>query len=260
MRRIFEKHPPEKLPQFKQVKGNFPKHPYFFFSQFKQVKGIFFNHRFWVSKSYPFVLMSEGNKNWKEFLQCQDYQRKQNKNGRSFGTRKQADGDTTSCVVNAETNVSRVSEQRLFIAQNTILKEVLNQHLKTTNSTIRVKAENYTRTNFESRIKRKIVVFDTLLIQKIKERRETNWITNLSGGKPKPLLLWEFRKPFCQIRHTKVYQPIPHCCTEYCLTEWACLPRTKKVLPTATVMCLYIAHSKIYAKHFPVDTIKPRKC
>lgn len=62
MRRIFEKHPPEMLSRFKQVKGNFPKYPYFFFAQFKQVKGIFFGSGFWVSKTYPFVLMSERNK------------------------------------------------------------------------------------------------------------------------------------------------------------------------------------------------------
>ena len=67
MRRIFEKHPPEMRYRFKQVKGKFHKHPYFFFSQFKQVKGIFFNHRFWVSKSHPFVLISEEQKLWDKF-------------------------------------------------------------------------------------------------------------------------------------------------------------------------------------------------
>ena len=91
-------------------------------------------------------------------MQCQDYQRKQNKNGRFLGMRKRADGDTTSYVANAETNVSRVSEQRLSGVRNTTPKEVLNQHLKATNSTIRVKAENYTRLNLKSRIKRKIAV------------------------------------------------------------------------------------------------------
>ncbi len=160
---LFENLPPETFAQFKQVKGIFSKHPYFFFSQFKQVRGIFTNRRFWVSKSYPFVLMSEGK--MKGVLQCQDYQRKRKRNGHSFGMTKSVGVHTTNCAVNVGTNVSKVSKQLLYVARNITPKEVLNQHLKATNSTIRVKAKNYTRLKLKRRIKRKIAVFDTLFIR-----------------------------------------------------------------------------------------------
>lgn len=82
--------------------------------------------------------------------------------------RKRADVHTTSCATNAETNVNRVSERRLFVARNITPKEVSNPHLKATNFTIRVKSKNYTRLKLKRRIKSKIAVFGTLFIQKNK--------------------------------------------------------------------------------------------
>lgn len=105
---------------------------------------------------------------WKEFLQCRDYQRNQNRNGRSSWMPKRADVPTMTSAENVRTIASKVSGQWLWVALNTTLKGALNTHQTATILMLRDRLRNYTLSKFQSLTERKIAELRTFFIQKNK--------------------------------------------------------------------------------------------
>lgn len=119
----------------------------------------FFQNIFWKIPPQFSLLIS--NK-WREFLICQDYQRKQNKNGIFSSVQRQEEEHTTTCAVNVGIAVNRVSEQSLWTVLDTLQKGV---HQIATISMIQGNWITDIRLKFKSLTGENFYDFSTFLIQ-----------------------------------------------------------------------------------------------